>query len=244
MTTKFPNDSGALRIKPVKKHVAPGYPSYATAGANPALLEKLPSRWQENAKVLACVGMVGTFVVANAQTNNLTNVSSSVTTNAPTNVTANVSTNTIINIPVGIMTNAVTKITSDNAKVKQHFHHGGTGFTSSFYVVYLTEQEALSIIQTEAKEAGIALSTTPFMEYHDFGFGRRELIKRHDNAFQINGVKQESTGRGRGNIKIDNAFILHNREMNRQNKKDDGISWGEFIKLLKQPVETKQTPTP
>ena len=58
---KDPND--ILSISPLKKYTSPKYPTSAESRSNPALLKKLPSRWQKSAKVLACIGLVGTIAL-------------------------------------------------------------------------------------------------------------------------------------------------------------------------------------
>ena len=53
-----------LSISPLKKYTPPKYPTSAESRSNPALLKKLPSRWQKSTKVLACIGLVGTIALA------------------------------------------------------------------------------------------------------------------------------------------------------------------------------------
>ena len=51
-----------LSISPVETYKAPQLPKKGSD--NSALLKKLPSRWQKSAKVLACVGIVGTLALS------------------------------------------------------------------------------------------------------------------------------------------------------------------------------------
>ena len=51
-----------LSISPVETYKAPELPKKGSD--NSALLKKLPSRWQKSAKVLACMGVVGTLALS------------------------------------------------------------------------------------------------------------------------------------------------------------------------------------
>ena len=48
-------------LSPLKKYEIPKYPIYEIARNNPDLLKKLPSRWQKNARVLGCLGVMLTL---------------------------------------------------------------------------------------------------------------------------------------------------------------------------------------
>ena len=51
-----------LIIDPVKTYKSPNIP--IPGDNNPTLLKKLPSRWQKNTKVMACIGLVGALVLS------------------------------------------------------------------------------------------------------------------------------------------------------------------------------------
>ena len=51
-----------LSIAPVETYEAPEIPVFGSD--NSALLKKLPSRWQKNAKIVACIGIAGTLVLS------------------------------------------------------------------------------------------------------------------------------------------------------------------------------------
>ena len=51
-----------LSICPVETYNAPEIPVFGSD--NSAILKKLPSRWQKNAKILACIGIVGTLTLS------------------------------------------------------------------------------------------------------------------------------------------------------------------------------------
>jgi hypothetical protein len=105
-------------LNPVGKYARPKYPVYAEACDNPELLKKLPSRWQKNANVIACIGLIGTATL----------------TGCP---------------PWGEVCSACGKM-----------HHGGAG-GAPVYVVFLTEQEALSLIREKAEKLGLNLNAAP-----------------------------------------------------------------------------------
>ena len=89
------------------------------------------------------------------------------------------------------------------------------------YVVYLTEQDSYSAIQSEAETVGIKLSESPLVEYRPFS---DEVVKRYKSAFVIWGVG--GLGRARGFLW--EAFV--GNETNRTN----GIQWSEFLRLVKE----------
>jgi len=56
------NKNQPIVIKPVKNYTAPQIPTLGDN--NTAMLKKLPTRWQKNAKVVACAGIIGTLTLA------------------------------------------------------------------------------------------------------------------------------------------------------------------------------------
>jgi len=119
-----------LSVNPVKTYSAPALPTFGDD--NPTLLKKLPSRWQKNAKVIACIGLVGAFTLSGC--------------NYP------LSQNPMLNFIT-----ARASYTEDELVLR--LHTGGSG--SAFYVVHLTEQEAFGIIRARLEAAGLNLSDTP-----------------------------------------------------------------------------------
>jgi len=200
---------GALR--PVKKYAAPGYPTLLQARKNPALLEKLPSRWQENARVAACLGMLGTVALAGCDNQNKPDA----------------------NGKAGIVKNVV----GDNlARVKMH----GGGQGSSFYVVYLTEQEAYSTLQAEAKAAGLYMNEEPFVEYRPFS---REIAERHKNAYEVwpdrnnHNLFRAFYFRERLNLSPLRSAFRENWKAHENNEAPDGLLWGDFLRLFKEQMK-------
>jgi len=110
-----------LSLSPLKKYAAPKYPNYLQTHSNPDLLKKLPSRWQRNAKVLACIGLTGTL--------SLTGCHEFLFGNS----------------------------TCSNCGFP---HLGGSG-GSPIYIVYLTEQEARSVMREKWESLGFDFSSAP-----------------------------------------------------------------------------------
>ena len=216
-----------LQLRPVKAYNAPSYPTYSSASANPALLKKLPSRWQGNAKVIACISVLGTVALTGCDKTHHGGSGGSIYVTRLTEQEAE-----------NARTNIVKKVTGDNhARVRMH--GGGSGGVG--YVVYLTEQETYSIIKAEAEAAGLVLDERPFVEYLPFSIIK--VRKRHKNAFLI------YVDRGRDDLlrsmhssKIEKAFRKNRQEASKQNKTADGILWKDFLRLLKEQGEVEKTP--
>jgi hypothetical protein len=113
-----------LDINPLKDYSTPKYPDYILAYNNPDLLKKLPSRWQKNAKVIACIGLMGGTLS---------------------------------------MTNCISIMLTGNRKCSNcgFPHLGGSGGSAPIYVVYLTEQEAHSVMLEKWKSLGFDFNSTP-----------------------------------------------------------------------------------
>ena len=102
-------DDDIICLEPVKQYTLPGYPTNADAASNPAMLKKLPSRWQKKAGIAAaCAGLAGTVLLSGCP----------------------------------------------------FIHFGGSG-GAPYYVVHLTEQEALNIIRPRLEVAGLDFSSAP-----------------------------------------------------------------------------------
>ena len=122
-----------LSIKAVEIYNAPEI--LTLSGNSQPLLKKLPKRWQKNAKVIACFGVIGTLTLSGG----IHPFSQNSTTN---------------------LINAQASYSGyDESDLVIRLHSGGAG--SSFYVVHLTEQEALGIIRARLEAAGLDFSATP-----------------------------------------------------------------------------------
>ena len=148
-----------LRVEPLEEYKTPEYPNQFEARKNPELLNKLPSRWQKNTKVIACIGLVGTMTLAGFLYINRDSNEQGV---FPRNTTGNITTQ----IP--------------RYELLVRAHHGGGG-GAPIYVVYLTEQEALGIIRAGLENAGLGfnsrppnhtIETTIYTDWDSFGIGR------------------------------------------------------------------------
>ena len=123
-----------IYVAPVKKYASPKYPTNEEAARAPALLRKLPSRWEKNAAVVAAVGMLGAMTLFSCGT-------------GKSNIAGyNPGGENFLNVaPVFI-------------------HGEGTGAIGCDMVappVFLSEQEALAIIKGTLKEAGLSFEATP-----------------------------------------------------------------------------------
>ena len=121
---KIRNEKDLSCLKPLKKYDIPKYPVYTDTHDNPELLKKLPSRWQKNAKVLGCLGVLGVFTLSGCPP-----------------------------FFPGFGGNFTCS--------KCGFAHNGGSGGAPIYIVYLTEQEALSLIRTKAEAAGLNLNSEP-----------------------------------------------------------------------------------
>ena len=204
-------------LKPVKAYNAPSYPTYSSASANPALLKKLPSRWQGNAKVIACISVLGTVALTGCDNQKQPDP----------------------NTPAGLM-----EKTKKYNHTRVRMHHGGSG--STFYVVYLTEQDVLSIIQAEAKAAGLVLYERLFdwadeayelltydaIKIHEYGTGF--VFWAEDDREDIDHLLDSK--------KFKDLFYQIRQEGLDQNKWYEGMLWRDFLRLLKEQEDTEKTP--
>jgi hypothetical protein len=64
------NDTDIPNIKPVKHYETPTLPTVDAVRSNPVPLKKVPKRWQKNAAVIACVGIIGFTTMVGCATKN------------------------------------------------------------------------------------------------------------------------------------------------------------------------------
>jgi len=124
------------QLAPAKEFNVPNYPTLEQARGDVLLLKKLPSRWQKNATVIACAGMLAM---------------SALTGCAPRNDHTSIDPE---NTPIYWSGNPAYLDTEIRV------HHGGGG-GGPYYVVYLTEQEFTGFLRSMLEDAGLNLSTTP-----------------------------------------------------------------------------------
>ena len=138
-----------LCIAPVETYKAPEIPMFMND--NSALLKKLPSRWQKNVKVIACMGVIGSFTLTGCMNNSAGNGGYAAEEYNIRNEQINYS-----------------GYSEDELVIR--LHGGGNG--SSFYIVHLTEQEAFGIIRARLETAGLdfrAALPLPNLRVGEFG---------------------------------------------------------------------------
>ena len=169
-----------LSISPVETYKAPEVP--VLGGDNSALLKKLPLRWRKNAKILACLGIVGTLALAGC--------SSEVPYSRPygeggafgayyaehgTGETPEayyaLHPSVQAEYPPGPHSQDILDKMHDlgsphgsysgysDAELTVRLHQGGMGVSS--YVVHLTEQDAYGIIRARLEAAGLNFDAVP-----------------------------------------------------------------------------------
>jgi len=124
-----------LKIQAIENYEPPKIPTFDED--NSALLKKLPSRWQRNAKVLACIGIMGTITL------------SSLAFPYAQSPAENAEQSEYIAEYSGY----------NDFELEVRVHHGGSGFP--FYVVQITEQEALDIVRSQLEAIGLNFGATP-----------------------------------------------------------------------------------
>jgi len=175
-----------IALTPVKGYDPPKLPTLQEARKDPYLLKSLPSRWQHNVKVIACIGILGASMITLAgcagdgissggvaggnpdPTPDLRPVEMhhGGAASAPIYVTCPTEQETIDGqyppdiefddpddfdfIPVSVLL--------EDLELRAHFGGSGGG---PFYVVYMTEHEAMSIIRSQLELAGLRFDAAP-----------------------------------------------------------------------------------
>jgi len=133
-------------LSPMQEYEAPKLPTLAEKPQ----LKKLPARWQKNAAVVACVGVVGTMTLASCAGRPYDWPHNGGGPVAPYYVTR----------PTEQETAPFTTMAPEETELDITVHHGGSGGTP-FYVARLTEQEAMGIIRSQLEAAGLRFGDTP-----------------------------------------------------------------------------------
>ena len=140
-TENFP-----VTITPVASYTPPNIPTLADKPAE--AMQLLPSRWQKNAKVMACVGIAGTLSLAG--------LASACIHPAPTERPHHGGAAQ----PYYFVYPTEAEISeTDNFELSLRLHTGGRG--GSFYIVHITEQEAFALFRAHLEAAGLNFSATP-----------------------------------------------------------------------------------
>jgi len=132
--SKSKTKTGGIAVAPVKKYAPPEYPTLADAQREPALLRRLPPRWEKNARVAAAAGLLGAITLTSCGI-----FKSSDTGYNPE------SANFLNVAPI-------------------FAYGEGTGAIGCDMVappVFLSEQEALAIIKNEAESNGLKFNAAP-----------------------------------------------------------------------------------
>jgi len=140
-----------FNMAPVKNYTTPNLPTLAESKNDTTMLKKLPNRWTKKAKVIARFAFVGTIAFAGCgQTHG----------------------NAEPPPPTEQVEPALQEaLQSQLDAIKLHYrtHYGGAG-GGPFYVVHITEQEALGIIRAKLEVAGLQLDATPPNNTVEFGW--------------------------------------------------------------------------
>jgi len=154
-----------LHITPVENYKAPKIPTLKDTQINPTMLKTLPLRWQKNAAVVACVGLTGAVTLSGclfSPPHDRPHHGGGPV--APYYVIHPTEQETTHIIPVQIEQQAeqieqqYEQMTEEELNLR--LHTGGSGM-GPYYVVHLTEQEALGIIRAQLEAAGLNFSDSP-----------------------------------------------------------------------------------
>ena len=143
-----------ISINPVETYKSPEIPVFGSD--NSALLKKLPSRWQKNAKILACLGIVGTLALSGCGVESPSSGADGQGGASGAYYAAYIN-------GFGIHHNLGSLHGSyrgyGDAELNVRLHHGGANLST--YVVHLTEQEAYGIIRARLEAAGLNFDSAP-----------------------------------------------------------------------------------
>ena len=149
------NDESLLRIGPVEEYCAPEIPKLEETRDKVALLKKLPSRWQKNAKVVACIGLAGALTLSGCAHYLRSQY------------------NAVDNITHSQESGYEAFQNQEEFDLVVRLHGGGAG--SLFYVVHMTEQEVIGIIRNLLEAAGLNFDADPpdyIVDFVDSGLAR------------------------------------------------------------------------
>ena len=123
---------------PMENYTPPSLPTLAEG--KPKQLAKLPVRWQKNAAVIACAGIMGFSFLTGCVPQNTSNTPA--TGIAPT------------------LTHMLSDFSNYEYALDIRAHFGGSG-AGPVYVAHLTEQEVIGIVRTQMRNVGVYMETAP-----------------------------------------------------------------------------------
>ena len=144
-----------LDVSPVEEYEAPDIPTFEDN--NPAMLKKLPSRWKKNAKIIACVGIIGALTLLKG--------GGMIGWRRAYNANHHIIHN------LGYTHGSHRGFSRDRLLVR--LHSGGMG--SSIYMVHLTEQEAFGILRARLEAAGLNFDAAPPW----LGFDQEQIVSSY-----------------------------------------------------------------
>ena len=134
-----------LQISPVSDYKAPIMPKYGED--KPAMLKKLPSRWQKSAKFVAGLSLAGLLALSGCGRDDYTE---------PQQRTTDQGLRYVLNYRQGNFDKYGNYGGYSESELLVRLSGGGAGI--SFYVVCLTEQEAFGMIRARLEAAGLVFS--------------------------------------------------------------------------------------
>jgi hypothetical protein len=172
-------------VKPLEAYTPPNLPTLEESRKNPDFLKKLPLRWRKKAAVIAAAGIMGAWAFASpASATELSTADALAVLRASVGLSELTEEQTarfgisgipssadalrLLRISVGLEKEPEAEEDLETADVDIYIPaisisreterrlHGGGAPPMAFYVVHLTEQEALGIIRDRLEEAGLS----------------------------------------------------------------------------------------
>ena len=161
-----------MKIQPVRAYKPPAYPTYLESKQDARLLERLPRRWWKNDSIASLIG-TGFFmqVVCAGCDNDAAPITANREIAAPQNPGPERT-----GVARAARTSPITRVAPILEDALANDGRGGFGCVAISAPVFLSEDEALDLIQTELKKAGLKMqksvsidglpvpSTSPFSE--------------------------------------------------------------------------------
>jgi len=158
------------QLQPLLNYEPPKLPKLQDARKDSSFLKILPQRWKKNAKVITCIGLIGTGLFTMtacdimSSFNTIRNQSNSIIrprdpidhTHHGGSASGPIYVDTTTEQELEYLINKY--VVRSDLELKAH--HGGSG-GAPVYIVHLTEQEAFGIIRAHLEAAGLDFSSNP-----------------------------------------------------------------------------------